>query len=264
MPPKSGSWPTKTPRTRWSSRGRQPPKMRLLAGTPPKSAGCWQCGWDGTIWTLGYHQQLDQRQGAMLSGNGDGDPTRKALCSQTPENSSGGIYVSTERNNDVSGTSRNSILRVDPTASGATLTATMEWNLTADLPVVGPNLGIEAITWISDSLLVSRGFADEAKRTPTRPPSTRAMARALVRRRGSHRHDLRLCARPHSPQLHPGRLIASGFPRVMALEFDRELNVLWTVCDGGCQGCAAILGIDPGTGKFAMPESSSGPPRCRT
>ena len=43
------------------------------------------------------------------------------------------------------------------------MTATNEWNLTADLPVSGANLGLEALTWIPDAFLVSKGFYDESK-----------------------------------------------------------------------------------------------------
>lgn len=42
-------------------------------------------------------------------------------------------------------------------------TATHEWNLTADLPVTGANLGMEGITWIPDAVLVARGVFDGTK-----------------------------------------------------------------------------------------------------
>ena len=63
----------------------------------------------------------------------------------------------------MNGISRNSILRFDPSAAGTSLNATHEWNLTADLPAVGANLGIEAITWIPDAFLISRGFIDQTR-----------------------------------------------------------------------------------------------------
>ena len=92
----------------------------------------------------------------------------------TAELSSSAIYVGSERDNLASAVSRLVVLRFDTAAAGVELTATNDWDLTADLPVVGANLGIEAITWIPDSLLVSRGFADEAKAhayTPAEYPS---------------------------------------------------------------------------------------------
>ena len=71
------------------------------------------------------------------------------------------IYVATERDNNANTASRLSVLRYDLAAAGAELTATHDWNLTADLPAVGANLGLEAITWIPDSYLVAAGFGDQ-------------------------------------------------------------------------------------------------------
>lgn len=71
------------------------------------------------------------------------------------------IYVSTERNNEASSTSRLSIPRIDETAPENILTASHEWNLTAQLPPVGANAGLEGITWVPDSYLVGSAFYDE-------------------------------------------------------------------------------------------------------
>ncbi len=57
----------------------------------------------------------------------------------------GFIYASSERNNSASGVSRKSVLRYDPDASGTSLTATDEWNLTSQIPTAGANLGLEGV-----------------------------------------------------------------------------------------------------------------------
>lgn len=88
------------------------------------------------------------------------------------------MYVASERNNSANSVSRNSILRFDASAAGSTLTATHEWNLTADLPAVGANLGIEAITWIPDSMLVANGFYDESRGARMRRLTTSVTALA--------------------------------------------------------------------------------------
>jgi len=41
--------------------------------------------------------------------------------------------------------------------------------------------------------------------------------------------------------------ISSGFPGVMGLEFDRELNYLWATCDDTCGNKSNILEIDTRT-----------------
>ena len=101
---------------------------------------------------------MPARRSAITDGTGTPDSegvTRAELDSPA-------IYVSTERNGDVGTVSRMSVLRFDTSAAGASLSATNEWNLTPDLPVSDPNLGLEAITWIPDAFLVGAGFVDES------------------------------------------------------------------------------------------------------
>ena len=169
------------------------------------------------------------------------------------------LYVAAERNNLANTISRNSILRYDGAdASGPTLAATREWNLTADLPTVGANLGLEGITFIPDSWLVARGFIDERTSQPYRPAdypdhgtglffvgiegNGMIYAYALNEANGSF-------ARIAS--------FTSGFPQVMDVSFDGELGQLWAVCDNGCSGQSAVLGIDtqqasPTRGRFVV------------
>ena len=117
---------------------------------------------DGTNWSARPRERLGQRQGACTTPDGTGDPDSEGVTF-VGDSSAGGMYVSTERNNAVSNVSRISVLRFDPSAAGTSLNATNEWNLTADLPPQGANLGAEAITWIDDSYLVSQHFFDETK-----------------------------------------------------------------------------------------------------
>ena len=59
------------------------------------------------------------------------------------------VYVASERDNSAKGVNYNSILQVDPTVEGNDLVALNEWNLTASLPQVSANMGIEAVEWVS-------------------------------------------------------------------------------------------------------------------
>jgi hypothetical protein len=114
--------------------------------------------WNGTIWTEDATNGWSAGK-TLHYPDGTGDPDGEGIAFAAA--SADGIYVSAERNNSNSGVSRNSILLFDPSQSGTTLTATHEWDLTADLPVTGANLGAEAITWIPDTYLVSKSFYDE-------------------------------------------------------------------------------------------------------
>jgi hypothetical protein len=170
-----------------------------------------------------------------------------------------GIYVAVERDGAAGGVSRPGVLRYDVTAAGATLTATREWDLTADLPGLGPNLGPEALSWVPDTLLVSKGFADEAtgaKYDPATYPNHgaglffvgieqdgRVLAYALDQTNGSFTRVA---------------TIASGFPHVMSLEYDPDTTHLWAVCDNDCDGRLAWLDIAP-SGHFEVTKTFDRP-----
>ena len=70
------------------------------------------------------------------------------------------------------------VLRYDTSAVGATLSATNEWDLSLDLPGLGANLGLEAIAFVPDSLLVAKGRIDDAgaKYNPADLPQSRQRA----------------------------------------------------------------------------------------
>lgn len=46
--------------------------------------------------------------------------------------------------------------------------------------------------------------------------------------------------------------IPSGFAGVMELQFDRNLNELWAVCDNTCNGRHNLMRVNPSTGVFAV------------
>jgi phosphodiesterase/alkaline phosphatase D-like protein len=183
--------------------------------------------------------------------DGTGDPDSEGITF-AGSGSSLGLYVSTERNNSNNGVSRLSVLRYDPLAAGSTLTATQEWNLTADLPVSGPNLGLEAITWVPDTFLTSKSFFDEAKGhtyNPSEYPNhgtgiffvgleSNGMVYAYALDQGGTTYT-KLAT------------ISTGFPAVMDLSFDRDSTELWAVCDDTCQGRTVVLRIDA-TGRFTV------------
>ena len=72
-----------------------------------------------------HQQRLDVGQVAALPRTAAATPTPRAWSS-TPD----GMFVSTERDNNDSGTSLPEILRFDATSTASSLNATAEWNLT--------------------------------------------------------------------------------------------------------------------------------------
>ncbi|MFM7534557.1 MAG: lamin tail domain-containing protein [Acidimicrobiales bacterium] len=179
--------------------------------------------------------------------DGTGDPDSEGVTYVGSSSAVDGLYVATERNNAASSTSRLSILRFNPSDSGTTLTATNEWNLTADLPATGANLGLEAITWIPDSYLTKApGFYDQAKSKTYDPADYPGHGTGLffvgVEGTGNvHAYALR-----SDNTFTRVASFSAGFTSatVMELQFDQDLEELWAVCDNGCTGRTHVLKVD--------------------
>ena len=168
------------------------------------------------------------------------------------------VYVASERDNTNSGTSRNSLLLFDVSGTSTTIAATREWNLTSDLPTVGANLGIEAVTFVPDAFLVAHGFYDEhlgATYDPAAYPNHQGgLFFVGVEANGmiyvyALDHVAGTAVRIAS--------FSSGQPAIMGLELDREVGYLWAACDNGCNGQLGILRIEenplsPQRGRFQV------------
>ncbi|HEX7669728.1 MAG TPA: lamin tail domain-containing protein [Polyangiaceae bacterium] len=155
------------------------------------------------------------------------------------------IYVSTERDNNNNGVSRLSILRFDTNDGGAELSATNDWNVTADLPVVGPNLGLEAITYVPDTALVAGGFFDEATHAPYNPSTYANHGTGLFFVGLEGNGSIYAYALDHVTNgFTRVATLASGQVSIMDLAYDREVGYLWGYCDNTCGNKATVFRID--------------------
>ncbi|GAA2239327.1 lamin tail domain-containing protein [Herbiconiux moechotypicola] len=200
--------------------------------------------WNGTAWVADTANGWASGK-TLRYGNGSGDPDAEGVA-LTDAGVAGGVYVSTERNNSASGVSKPAVLRFDAAGSGSatTLSATTEWDLTADLPGLGANLGLEAIEWIPDSYLVAQGFVDQRTGRLYDPASYANHGEGLffvgVEQNGAiYAYALDQSGTSYTRVA----TFASGFAGVMDLEFDPERSALWAVCDDTCQGRSATLQI---------------------
>ncbi len=205
--------------------------------------------YDGSAWVPDTADGWGAGKGLRYpDGGGDADAESVTMGGTT---SASGLYVSAERNNTANSVSRNSILRYDPSAPGSTLTATNEWNLTADLPTTGANLGLEAITWVPDSYLVANGFVDQAQGHVYDPAEYPNHGSGLFVVGLESSGSLFVYALDHvGGGFTRVATLASGLPAVMALEFDRDLNDLWALCDDTCNGRSSVLRLTSATGTF--------------
>lgn len=102
---------------------------------------------------------------------------------------------------------------------------------------VGDNGGFEGITWVPDSFLTAGGFRDDHTKAPYDPAAY-----------AGHGTGLYFVGLEDTGKIYAYALdqagggftrvatIASGFPKVMELEFDPETGSLWSVCDDTCAG----------------------------
>ncbi len=204
------------------------------SGTWVNSAGEWSAGK-----TLRYPAGT----GAPDSeGVTRGDPTSSAL------------YVATERDNDVSAVSRLAVLRYDTSTPGTTLVALQEWNLTANIPAAGSNLGLEAITWAADAQLVNAGFFDENLSAPYNPANYPAHGGGVFFVGVEGTGVIYAYVLDHtSSNFFKVATIASGQAGVMGMEFDPDNSALWAWCDNTCGNKATLLGITTtSNGRFVL------------
>ncbi len=169
----------------------------------------------------------------------------------------GWVYLASERDNSAKGVNQNVVLKVDPNAPGPDVVATQEWDLTALLPAVGANLGIEAVEWVADSALSGK-LVDKNTSALYNP------ARYV-----GHGDGLFFVAVEDGGGVFAFALNADGtktlvaeidpgLSGVMALDYDTALGVLWAVCDDGCGGTAAQITLNgtatPTVAHFARPD----------
>jgi Lamin Tail Domain len=197
----------------------------------------------GANWTFngggGYSRTL-----RYLNGTGNPDAEGVTLA----DGDANAVYVSTER--DGNGPSKPAVLRYDVSQAGPTLTATHQWELLGDLPGLDPNGSLEAISWVPDSFLVTKGLIDESTGVKYKPGDYPLHGKGLFF--VGIEQDGRVLAYALNSDNTAKKIatIDSGLAAVMDLEFEPESGHLWAVCDDTCDGRSTTLDI-AASGKFA-------------
>ncbi|HHW83701.1 MAG TPA: lamin tail domain-containing protein [Actinomycetales bacterium] len=155
----------------------------------------------------------------------------------------GYLYLAIERDNNFKGVNLNKILQVDPAAEGDVITASQEWDLTATLPDVSANTGIEAVEWVSDADLAGRLW-DTTHAKPYDPADYPGHGTGLffvALENNGHVYAFALNADGTHAQVSE---IIPYMGGTMALDWDTELGLLWAVCDNGCEGLATQITLN--------------------
>lgn len=167
----------------------------------------------------------------------------------------GRLYIASERDNSNKGVNQNVILAVDPDAEGPDVVAEQEWDLTASLPQVAANTGLEAVEWVPDAALdgLLVDATTSAPYDPTRYPGHGDGLFFVAVEDNGVVYAYALNADGTSTQV---AAIDPGLGGVMALDYDTVLDRLWALCDNGCEGRGAgitFTGAAPTIELFARP-----------
>lgn len=222
-----------------------------LSGLYQEGGVMWAARNDGTLWRLvpdGSGGWTPDTAGGWAAGRslrfpgGSGTPDSEGVT-VTGSGSSAGVFVSSERDAAASGTSRLSVLRYDVGGTGTALTAAKEWNLTPDLPPVGANLGLEAVTWVPDGALTSAGFKDSstgAAYDPGRYPAHSGGVFFVGVEGTGMIHGYVLA---DSGAFTRVASFSGGMSAVMELQWEPQASRLWVVCDDTCAGQTRTMAV---------------------
>jgi hypothetical protein len=164
----------------------------------------------------------------------------------------GALYVTTERDNSNNQFALNSILRLDPNAVGSTLTATAQWDLTAEFPelvVIGgdktkANLGFEGVTFVPDSYLTANGFVDQRTHAAYRPSTYPLHGSGLYFAALENDGKLYAYALNSDGSYARVAVVDTGLGHVMDVQYDSDAKRIWALCDNTCSVTSVVLRID--------------------
>lgn len=211
-----------------------------------KSAGVWAKDTTNS-WSAGKD---------LFFPGGSGQPDTEGLT-VGPD---GDLYITTERDNGASGVPLDSILEFDPTASGASLTATDQWVLTPDLGFTNAdaNLGFEGVAYVPDSFLVASGFTqdDDTVYDPASYPdkAVAGLFFGAVEKTGHLRAYVLNTDHTYTRVAD----VDTGMVGVMDAQYDADLGRIWAHCDNTCGNATSLLKIGS-DGHFAVDRDYSAP-----
>ena len=156
----------------------------------------------------------------------------------------GFVYIASERDNNVKGVNFNTILKVDPHKEDDDLVALQQWDLTASLPQVSANMGIEAVEWVSNANVDGKLYDQNTNTVfdATNYPNAISSGVFFVALEDNgHVYAYVLNEDGSSVQIADIDVKIGG---AMALDYDTYENVLWVVADNGYGNRAAKISIN--------------------
>lgn len=155
--------------------------------------------------------------------------------------SSGMVYIASERDNSDKGVNFNSVLMIDPRDSNRDLVALKEWDLTSLLPQVSANMGIEAIEWIPRDHIEGK-VIDKNTGKPldlnSYPNAIGGGIFTVALEDNGHVYGFVLNDDESSSLIFD---IDSKLGGAMSLDYDEEERLLWVSADDGYGNMRAVM-----------------------
>lgn len=101
--------------------------------------------------TLTFADGFEQGKRVCFQKDSDNEKAKGPDAEGITVDGSGMVYLASERDNSSKGVNYDTILMVNPSESGTCLVARKQWDLTATLPQVSANMGVEAVEWVANS-----------------------------------------------------------------------------------------------------------------
>ena len=183
--------------------------------------------------TLSFAKGFEQGKRVCFQKDANNEKAKGPDAEGITVDGNGMVYLASERDNSAKGVNYNTILMVDPDSEGTRLTAQKEWDLTASLPQVSANMGIEAVEWVANSDVAGKlidkntGKAFDAVNYP------KAVANGVffvALEDNGHVYAYVLNNDETVVQIAD---IDSKLGGAMALDYDTYENVLWVAADDG-------------------------------
>lgn len=157
----------------------------------------------------------------------------------------GYVYLAVERDNNAKGINFNNILMVDTNTSDERLIPMKEWDITALLPQVAANTGIETVEWIPNSVLAGKLFDLNTKAAYdpanyTAPAINDGLFLVGLEDNG-HIYALRLNSDSTATLIAEIKTNVGG---VMGLNYDDETGLLWALADDGFNNVLTTIALN--------------------
>lgn len=156
----------------------------------------------------------------------------------------GFIYLACERDNSAKGVNYNVILKANPKTEGTEIVAIQEWDLTASLPQVSANMGIESVEWVANAEMEGKLFDQNTNAPFSSANYQNAVSGGVFFVALEDNGHVYAYVLNNDGSVIQITDIDSKLGGAMALDYDTYEDVLWVVADNGYNNMSAKVAFN--------------------